>query len=364
MLFMHQIKSTVDDISLSIDELIATFQPLLKDTATQETLKAYIPAIQRVAREMESLDEKLYQFSDKTNHPLDELTLYDLNSCQVNLNDLADLIADNSDDLETEVQKKLDTIQHVWRDNYLNNFTLWFKTLLGENLVICKSDLVFEDEDQAHTFLKMLKNTLQAEALLFNRDNNNRAAAALLSSGMLYGECRAIPAPPPCSMRIASETGKILDLPTETYADQHIIQTLGWQTKTSSQQANVQRYLNYKSRSRRELQNDAQQARNQLQFSNVYTQKAPTTVNIPELPLGIALACAQRLIDDGYANEADVYSDNGRFGVITNSALLESNRPMVINKLNALFSYFLSTYSHAPQPAPSLETMEVRCAPC
>lgn len=346
MLFMHQIKSKVDNITLSIDDLIAS--PL-----SEANLKATpIKTLQHLHNEIDDLDDMLYQFGDKSDHPLDYFTSYDLNTCQTHLSALIDLVTEESqdeEDLNAAIQTQLDSLEHAWKANYLNNFALWFKSLLGEGLVICKDNLVFSDENEAGAFLQMLQTTLQAESVLFSQEfGENRAARALSQSRMLYGDALT-PTSRPYSLRIASEKGTVVNL-LSSDDQESIITSLGWQIK-SPKAWMAQRYLTYKSRSRSEEIEVS--LKNPLQFSPLYAQKTSVPpIAIPELPLGIALACAQKLMTDGYVSEKEVFLETGRFGVLTESNLSQSNFPITVSKLNALFTHFVDVYDDSPTPAP------------
>jgi hypothetical protein len=353
MLFMHQIKSKVENISLSIDELIASplLDPRLKAT--------HLKTIQHLHDDIEDLDDMLYLFGDKSEHPLDYFTSYDLNTCQTHLSALIDLLenSENEEDLDIAIQTRLDSLDHTWNADYLNNFTLWFKSLMGEGLVICKDNLVFRDENEAGAFLEMIQNTLQAESVLFSQEyGENRAMRALSQSRMLYGD-NLTTSSQPYTMRIASEKGNVVNL-LAAKDQESVIDSLGWQIK-SPKAWNAQRYLTYKSRSRAEKEEKEQKEqiqislKNPLQFSPIYKQTTnPPPINMPELPLGIALACAQKLIDDAYIAEKEVFLETGRFGVLTESNLSQNNLPVTVSKLNALFSHFVDVYGDSLKPVP------------
>lgn len=355
MLSMHRIESQVHDISLSINELN---QHLFKDDPKSQAIG--IRNLNNLDHDIDDLDEMLFQFGDKSNQPLDYLTTYDLNACQIYLRELVDLLKEDADNQE-QIQQKLESLKHTWKDNYLTNFMIWFKELLGQNLMIIKDGLAFDDGESASIFLEMIKRTLQAEALIFSQEyGDNRMSIALSRNRMVYGErfhTKAIP----CSMRIATESGAVVALPSEPHKnEQEIMQTLGWKIASPKQWQNptVQKYLNYISRPK--LTSAAEQisfaSSHPLQFSNVYT--APThsvhhaATEIPELPLGIALACAQRLIAGGHIADSDVFTENGCYGVLNDSNLVESNLPITVAKLESLFACFLETYTNDYKPSP------------
>lgn len=344
MLSMHRIESQVQDISLSIDELS---QHLFKDDPKSKT--SSVRSLDNLDHDIEDLDEMLFQFGDKANQPIDHLATYDLNACQIYLRELVDLLKEDADNQE-QIQQKLEHLKHVWKDNYLANFMIWFKGLLGHNLMIIKDGLTFNTEENASAFLEMVKRTLQAEALIFSQTyGDDRRSVALSRSQMVYGERSQAMT---CSMHIATESGKVAALPSEPHNnEQEIMQTLGWKIARPA----IQKYLNYKSRPKLGSTSGSISFLSQhpLQFGSIYasTSTTPTETQIPELPLGIALACAQRLIAGGHIADSDVFTENGCYGVLTDSNLKESNLPITVSKLDDLFACFLETYTNDYKPS-------------
>jgi hypothetical protein len=76
-----------------------------------------------------------------------------------------------------------------------------------------------------------------------------------------------------------------------------------------------------------------------------YYQSGHRLVKVPELPFGIAVACALKLISDGYLRMKDVFSQDALYGVFTGESVMKDNFLNTIKKFNALFCYFTKKYA-------------------
>jgi hypothetical protein len=65
-----------------------------------------------------------------------------------------------------------------------------------------------------------------------------------------------------------------------------------------------------------------------------------------ELPFGVAVSSALKLIADGYLRMQDVFDSDSRYGVFTGQSIMNKNIDRTIQKFNDLFVLFSQTYAH------------------
>lgn len=348
MLFMHRIESEVANISQSLNDFIETLQQPFSalDPQAIQSHAEYLHA------QMEILDDDVYRFGDKSGYPIDYFAPYALNGCQTHLNTAIEILSSSIFDLENAIyiREGLNLVREGWEDNYLQDFGYWFKSLLGMRLAICEDVLVFTDEQSMSDFLQMVENALKAEAILFSHFyGENPLARALSANKMLYDNKHA-EVPQSYSISIASVAGAAIPIPPAPYRDDNAIaRELGWEIRNSKEwhrKNAVKGYLNYQSRSK-----NPQEIRYPLKtltFTSIYTPATEELLishqKIPALPLGLAAACAQALIDSKRLTLQEVFSDEGRLGVLTENSIKSSNFNSTVLKLNELFRYFAEEY--------------------